>query len=817
MDHLIKLIIDSNHPLVICPIDYKKIILKTLHTKKVLKHIAFFTEASFIEAHTFKKTQQLHTFLSDQYQIMPENTDEIISVLQTMMIYQEDSSPHFKDYFDIKNDAIEKNIIEIQSLDAQNSSIFLYGYPAPSALLLKILTTYKYQTLHEDTYQTPITFETLSDDISEARFIVNHIASLIHQGVSLNHIKIHLNQKDDQALLELMLHRYQIPYYLTEGYTLGHLHFMHSMIDDDILSLDTISESIEMIYQRLEKEIAYYKDIGSDILKTFLKVLNPYILLDGPLVTYKKQLLYDLSHARIPYPQTHHQVIIGNLLESYVGKNDHVFIIGFNANEIPRVYQNNTYFDDSKKSKMFIETSFDLTHQEKTKTLAFLNRVQHLYTTSKQTRQGKSLYPSTLFDTLTRPIQTYKPLDESIRYSLTQDCIDVSKHVYMYDTYHLFHPDLNLLYPTVKNHLAPLYESQLKPLNEFQIQSLLEKNSALSYTKLNTYFECPFKFLFQHLLKIDPFDGPTFSMYLGTFFHLVLKDYRSLPESQHALLETLTTQLHLYLEKEAITDLEYQFFFQESLTQLIEVIYFLREIDTATSLSSIQTEVSFEYPVEGKYIKKLTGIIDKIVTDSEAIHHAYLVDYKTGNSKKSLDYISSGLYAQLLFYLLFLMKRPNHPVILGFYYQNIFSKVLNQDKEKPYQELLRKEYQLSGYSHEDIGLVSQIDRDFQDRKTFANYRVNKDGTLYKNSWIYNLDTLNQTIEDFEILIQETIKKMELGQFQIEPVYLNGDFKQKVACEYCKFKDICYVKPHHFKNAPKDNPLMKGDTLDEDSE
>ena len=52
-------------------------------------------------------------------------------------------------------------------------------------------------------------------------------------------------------------------------------------------------------------------------------------------------------------------------------------MMGFNANEIQRVYQNNTYFDDSKKSKMFIETSFDLTHQEKTKTLAFLNRVQH--------------------------------------------------------------------------------------------------------------------------------------------------------------------------------------------------------------------------------------------------------------------------------------------------------------------------------------------------------------------------------------------------------------------------------------------------------
>ena len=61
----------------------------------------------------------------------------------------------------------------------------------------------------------------------------------------------------------------------------------------------------------------------------------------------------------------------------------------------------------------------------------------------------------------------------------------------------------------------------------------------------------------------------------------------------------------------------------------------------------------------------------------------YIVDYKTGNALKPLDYIFDGINSQLLFYLLFLKK--NHfdsPFFSGFFYQNIYSNIQKAQKRQ---------------------------------------------------------------------------------------------------------------------------------------
>ena len=48
----------------------------------------------------------------------------------------------------------------------------------------------------------------------------------------------------------------------------------------------------------------------------------------------------------------HPSVIIGDILDQYIPEDNHVFIVGVNANEIPKQFQNNTYLDDSLRKKL---------------------------------------------------------------------------------------------------------------------------------------------------------------------------------------------------------------------------------------------------------------------------------------------------------------------------------------------------------------------------------------------------------------------------------------------------------------------------------
>jgi len=695
--------------------------------------------------------------------------------------------------------------------------LFFYGYEEPSKVLLNILKPVKYIHLKHEHKTSSIYYEAFEDEGSEIVFLANRISQLLNNHVPHHKIKIHVTNDDDLSLISNIFNRFNIATHRLQGYKLSQLDFIDDIIHDDILHMESITESLNCIIEKLDKRLNYGSPQGSQIYKAFLSVLNPYIVLEGKLIDYKSQLLYDFSNTYVHYPKMHPSVMIGDILDQYIPEDNHVFIVGVNANEIPKQFQNNTYLDDSLRKKLDLPTSLDLAKKEKKAIDAFLNQTEFLYLTSKNTRQGQRLYPSQILDEIKRSVQAFDTLDDSNRFSLQQDLIDVSKYHYIYETYQIKHKDLELLYAHLNQDMLKPYDNQLKTLDDTITSVLLSKKNHLSYTNLKTYFECPFKFLFQHLLKVGPYEDTNFSLLLGNFFHEVLKDYQQLPNEKENLEGILEEKLNQYIDTHQVTNLEKIFFLKKSLLQLSEVIQFLKDIDSGSTLDSIETEKKIEFPIEGTYINKLTGFIDKIVASDPKFEHYYIVDYKSGSSKHSLDYIESGLYAQLMFYLMFLRNQYSDSKVLGFYHQNIFSKVKNKEKDKTYVELLRKEYQLYGYSHEDITLMQRVDSNILNSNKLAKYTIKKDGTHSKYAWIFSSDILDQTITDFEALILETVKKIEAGQFPVEPLYLNGDLKEKIACKYCNFKDICYVKNNNYKNAPKHDPLMSGDETDEYTE
>ena len=121
------------------------------------------------------------------------------------------------------------------------------------------------------------------------------------------------------------------------------------------------------------------------------------------------------------------------------------------------------------------------------------------------------------------------------------------------------------------------------------------------------------------------------------------------------------------------------------------------------------------------------------MTLDEANKSIYIVDYKTGQADKSLDYIHKGLYAQLMFYLLFLKRTLDSPTFVGFFYQKIHNSVQKAEKEMDYLSILRKKWSLNGYQSSESRLVTEIDPEYETYKTLSHYKLKNDLTPTKAS------------------------------------------------------------------------------------
>ncbi len=518
---------------------------------------------------------------------------------------------------------------------------------------------------------------------------------------------------------------------------------------------------------------------------------------------YKSLIISDIKVTKIPYDQYENGLIIGNIINHVLTENDHVFILGLNTNEIPNVSKNDDFLTDTEKEILELETSIDLSRMNKSNILDFINRSRHLTISYKELSDRKETYPSSIIDEINRPILNNEENKNDLHHSFKQDTITLKKHIDLYKTYHVYHPMINDYYGLLKEYIPKAYDNQFSPIDKELISKLLKNNETLSYSKLNTYFECPFKFLLKHMLKINKPNLDSMSLHIGNFFHDVLKDYNLLSRDKDLLLLELKNRLNTYiLEKQDTLTLEQQFYLNHNIDHLSEVIIWIKEIDQRSNFKVYQTEKRVELNIDATYIKKLVGKIDKIMTLDEANKSIYIVDYKTGQADKSLDYIHKGLYAQLMFYLLFLKSTLDSPTFVGFFYQKIHNSVQKAEKEMDYLSILRKKWSLNGYQSSESRLVTEIDPEYETYKTLSHYKLKNDLTPTKASWVYQHQDLIQLIDDFEAYIKKTIDQIENGYYPVSPIQLDDQQLSKVACAYCEFKDICFVKSKDFIHTTK---------------
>ena len=140
-------------------------------------------------------------------------------------------------------------------------------------------------------------------------------------------------------------------------------------------------------------------------------------------------------------------------------------------------------------------------------------------------------------------------------------------------------------------------------------------------------------------------------------------------------------------------------------------------------------------------------------------------------------------------------KKIKNAKVMGLYLQKIINKKITKDPNKDYKEMLENNLKLEGYSLNQENILEEFDITYKDINMIKSLKTSPKG-FYSYSKILNekeLDLLEQIVSK---KIEEAEKNILSGNFNINPKRIGDNLK---GCEYCKYRELCYLKEEDIVN------------------
>ena len=299
------------------------------------------------------------------------------------------------------------------------------------------------------------------------------------------------------------------------------------------------------------------------------------------------------------------------------------------------------------------------------------------------------------------------------------------------------------------------YDNQFKGISVHFLKKKLQGELTLSYTNLEMYQECAFRYYVSKILRLDIF-LENFKTILGSIMHHVLE------LGIMRDIDIPVEMMKFVKEKGYILNAKEMFYLEEFSHELTDILEIIRMQHKKSKLKHYLFEQEFfVYKDLEDFNITFKGNIDKVmyetIKDKEVLA---VVDYKTGNPTITLNNLDYGLNIQLPIYL-YLLKRSDrfkNSLIAGFYIQKILAKKEPIQFKKSLHEL--------------------------------NVQFKKDGLLSSKAKVLSNEEMDELISKVDKIIDGVIKKILDANFVINPKVING---KNIACTYCKFRDLCYKR------------------------
>lgn len=598
----------------------------------------------------------------------------------------------------------------------------------------------------------------------EIAFICSKITILIKSGVNINNIKLANVKSDYEFIIRKTFKLFNIPINLPSFETIKSTSLVIKFKE---LYNSDISVTIEKL-----KEFINTKE-ENDIFKSIINVVNSYLWCnDFELV--KDMIFNEINNIKTPRKNLKNAVEVIEFKKELVSDDDYVFLIGYNEGVIPVNYKDEDYLSDEEKSKLGLSISFELNENAMNEVKDSIKNIKHLIVTYPSHNLSSEIYISSSYE---KDLFEEKELNISYNESNAYNKLKLVSEKDENSKFGTLTDDLLKLSSHYKDMKYSSFDNKYKLINKSKIKNFFNNGLTLSYTSMNDYYMCSFRYYLDYILKVNKYED-TFEAIVGTIFHKILS---MCFENDIDIIRTYESEI----EKSDYEFSESEKFFLSILKdELVLVIETIKNQLSYTQLTESMYEKEIVIDVDKDLHIKFKGFVDKILYNKfNGKTVVAIIDYKTGNPNLNINNSIYGLEMQLPVYIYLIKNEIKDVKIGGFYLQKILNNIT--DKEKRLDSL-----KLQGYTNSDLEIIDKVDSSFNDSKVIKSLRTSSKG-FYAYSKIINdeeIDILNKVVET---KIKEASIDILDSKFDINPKEMNNEV---IGCKFCKYKDICFMKP-----------------------
>lgn len=732
----------------------KKEILKTLNSNKMLISLRLMTLQEFKDKYfgTYKK-QALY-YLIKKYH------------------YKYEVAKMYLDNFyyikDLKQELEQNNLIEIEPLFKESIKRVVIDNIKIDSYILDELKKYDYIFLEEqqNKYDHKVyEFENIEEEINN---VALDIIELL-KSVNINKIKI-VNVGNEYIIpLKRIFSFYHIPINLKQ--------------EKSIFGLKNTQEFVEILKETLDynKALSVIKDI--ELYNTILSICNDYQFkeIDETIIYCIEE---EIKRKTIISKKIKDAIQIVDIQD--ICNDDYYFILGFNQGILPKNYKDEDYLNDKTKANLGIMTSLEKNINEKEIVKQKITNYPNIHLSYKLKSSFEEFYKSSLIDDM--GLEVIKIEDNNYNYSHLYNELRLAKNLDRLIKYNEYNSNLDMLYHNYQDIPYLKYDNRYKVINKDKLLNYINNKLLLSYSSLDNYYRCGFRYYLSNILKLDKFEE-TFMTYIGNLFHHVLSK---------SFLENFDFDdcFNNYIKDKIFTPKE-SFFIDKLKNDLLFTIETIKKQDEDSLLDQALYEQKIFINKDENVKITFMGIIDKLKYKKENNNTIVaIIDYKTGNPNINLNNAIYGLEMQLPIYLYLAENSKLQNVkIGGFYLQKIVHSKLTYQMNKNNEIELEKLYCLEGYSNSDEEILKYVDKNYNDSQMIKGMKVSSKG-FYAYTKVLEQKQIDKLIELVNQKIDEAAKNILKADFSINPKKVGQNL---LGCEFCKFKDICYKKEENIIN------------------
>ncbi len=755
---------DNN--IIIIPSNIKNKIIKQISNKLI--NVKIITINELKEKLTFSYDTRAIKYIMDKNNINYPNAKELINNMYYL----------FDDNYDnkklsalnkLKQELIDNKLITIDPYfinNLNNKNIYFYGFDYLTKYNLKLIDILKKYT-NVNIISKPkgsfnhqiLSFNHLNDEIE---YIANDI---LNKKIELNKVYIYGINKDNELTINRIFNNYNIKINMPPKISLLEILAVKNYLKD--FNLENIKEP--------------------SIKNEIIKVLNKYAWCDDKS-SIKDMLLYEFQNTYLGPIIYDNAINLTNLFNEHFNEDEYIYIINFNNEYIPKIYKDTDFISDSEKFS-FLESTNEKNKNEKNNWNFIIHSLKNLTITSSKNNLNGPLTESSLVNDFNYEIINKEY--ETSNYSNTSNLFNMGILLDNFQKDNILNQSLITLLNTYSKKIYKSYNNAYSKIN-------YSSDFTLSYSKMNTYYECPFKYFCDNILKLNEFEN-NFDTFVGSLFHDILskiynKDFNYEKAKEEYFLNhpfNLTKENSLFLNR-LLNDFKY-------------VIDNLKLFYNNTKYQNIETEKNIEIDIDGI---KFKGIIDKVMSYND---NYVLIDYKTGTPNIDLRLIKYGLNLQLPIYIYLTRQIYPDAKITGLYLQHLLKPQQNKEEGVSSKEVYDKSLKLKGYSIGNEDILKDFDPTYQNSDFIYGLKLTNNGFSSTSKVLTEKDFLKLE-EITKEQIQKCISNIKEAKFDIKPKIVG---RENISCPFCPYASVCFKKEKDEEYLSLDDNLFGGDNNEMD--